>query len=638
MTVIARDTVSSYESVRRLYEGDDFAGVLRLDPNARGSDPRVLLLLANSNLKLGYSEAAADVFVRLSSILDEKKAHFLKMAAMLYLKVGAHEKIAEIGPHAIIANPGDSRLIFDLMKVMNLQQRLDDVEKLLGHMDRRDPEQVYFIANFFKDRKKDAERGYRELVEGIENCPKDVFLKIQRFSISRNVCDFPVIRAFEQTMEEPRSAAAQQIFSHQVALDRLYWCDDEAVQAQPTNSSRILLAKKQQWSGQRIRGAISPASERLRIGYLSNDFGNEVVMMVFKQVLQHHDRNRFDITLFCYTDPESRKHQAKWPDELRAMIVPIRDMSDEGAAQAITTAKIDILVDLKGHTKADRLHIMNIADAPVTASYLGYPGSIVGAEIDYVISDMTVTPDSSKPHYIEKLCRLPEVQMPNDVLRPGKGTPTRRQDWGLPEGRIVFASFNGQQKITPRTLDLWCRIMRSVPDSVLWIATSHGFAAGNLATAFRACGIDDDRIIFASKVPHYSDHIARLGLADLALDTLPYNGHSTTADMLRGGLPVVTTRGNSYHSRVSWSLLQSCGIDELAVETDDEYCQLAESLARDPDRLTEIKTRLRQVQAVSPLFDPVRMARHLERAFELMADRARQGLAPDHIDVPALPR
>jgi len=636
MTVVSRKLTSVFDSASGLYESGDYPAVLQLLSGA--ADPRSLALLANANLKLGNIEAAADIFAALSRLIPEKHGFFLKSAATLYLKARSNEKLAASAAKTILANPSDSKLAFEIIRATSALLDTAAIEPLLAHLNRSDPEQVYFISNFFRDRKKDEERSYAELVAGIEACPQDAFLRIQRFTASRIVSDFPTMRAFDTLMAEPRSPYAEQIFLHEMALHRLYWSDDERAQAQSSQDVQRLTARRAADNrGPRLRRPVSPASERLRIGYISNDFGHEVVMTVLKSTLERHDRTKFDITLFCYSNAEVRKHQQAWPEALRAMIVPIADLSDEAAAQAISAAKIDILVDLKGFTKGDRLGIMGISDAPVTATFLGYPGSASGADIDYVISDPIVTPDTSRPYYAEKLCRLPEVQMPNDALAPVRATATRRSDWGLPDDRFVFASFNGQQKINPRTIDLWARILHSVPDSVFWIGSNNKFAPKNLLAEFYSLGIAEERIIFNEKVARFADHIGRVPLADLALDTLPYNGHSTTADMLRGGLPVLTVRGNSYHSRVSWSLLRSCGIDELAVSNDEDYCMLAAELARDPARLKEIRTRLDQNRLTSPLFNPDRMARHLERAFEMMADRARQDLLPDHIDVPALP-
>jgi predicted O-linked N-acetylglucosamine transferase (SPINDLY family) len=637
MNATNRAALTTFDAALKLYESGDYDGVLGALAADSSTDPRNLVLLANANLKCGHKEAAGDLFHRLAGLVADKRAFFLKSAASLYLNAGASAKLASMGAAAIRANPTDSRFAYDLLKAMHRQSPVEEIEPLLDFLSRSDPEQIYFVACFHRDQTRDFGRCYAALVQGIETCPNDGFLRLQRYSIARLVADFPLLREFDALMKPPRNTYGTQMFSNQTALDRLYWSDDEATQAAPEHGSRRLEGVAFAGGGlTRPHRQISSGPGPLKIGYISNDFGNEVVMAVLRPVLELHDTAAIDFRLFCYSRPDVRKFQEKWPQALRDRIVPIAHLSDEDAAKAISTAGIDILVDLKGHTKGERLGIMRLTDTPVTATYLGYPGSVPGAAIDYLIADLTVTPDASRRHYREKLCRLPEVQMPNEPLGDAI-EPAKKSDWGVPEGPFVFASFNGQQKITPRTIDLWSRILSGVSNSILWLSCNDRLGRANILAEFARHGIDGSRIIFNEKVLRFADHIARIGLADLILDTLPYNGHSTTADMLRGGAPVLTVRGNSYHSRVSWSLLKSCDIAELAVAGDDDYVSAAIALADDPERLGEIRQRLWRNRETSPLFDPARMARHLERAYEMMAARARAGLAPDHFDVPALP-
>jgi predicted O-linked N-acetylglucosamine transferase (SPINDLY family) len=637
MNVIGKNLESQFDAARKLYERGDFDAVLQtLSHGSNQNDPRALALMANSNLKLGRHEAGADLFAHLAKLVAGNRAFFLKAAAGLYLQAQSFDKLAAIGPGAIAANPDDSQLAFSVLKTIGRILPVEAIEPLLTHLNGSDPEQVYFAASFHRDRTKKLGESYRILQRGIVACPGDGFLLIQQYSLARLVSDFPVMRAFDAMMKPPRSALAEQIFVNQTSLDRLYWSDDEQMQSAPTHSSAVLERRRKAEHRQtRPRRKMGDATSPLRIGYISSDFGNEVVMSVFRPVIERHDPVAVDIKLFCYSPPPIRKFQENWPAELRSKIISIADMSDEHAAQIISTHDIDVLVDLKGHTKGDRLNIMGLTDAPLTVTYLGYPGSVDGAGIDYLIADPVVTPDTSRPFYGEKICRLPDVQMPNNVLSDEIAN-TSRSDWNLPDDKFVFASFNGLQKITPRTLDLWVRILTTVADSVLWIACRDDLAAENLLAEFARQGIDASRIVFNSKSAHFAEHIARIGLADLALDTLPYNGHATNADMLRGSLPVVTVRGKSYHSRVGWSVLKSCGIEELAVDSDEDYCATAIALANDPARLSGIRERLRENRVTSLLFDPERMARHLELAYRMMADRARQGLEPDHFDVPAL--
>jgi predicted O-linked N-acetylglucosamine transferase (SPINDLY family) len=305
------------------------------------------------------------------------------------------------------------------------------------------------------------------------------------------------------------------------------------------------------------------------------------------------------------------------------------------AAALIRSHGVDILVDLKGHTQGCRPNLVNLGLAPIQAAYLGFPGTGNGIDCDYAISDRVVTPDSSKPHYHEKLCRLPESYQANDSLFRQLPTTKSRAELGLPEDKIVFAFFNATRKITPLTFRLTVEVLRRVENSVLWILFFNDFARGNFLDAIQREGIDPSRIILATKASH-DNHIARLQAADIGLDSFPYNGHTTTSDALWAGVPVVTAKGTHFASRVSESLLTALEVPELVAEDHQAYVELATSLALDQNRRGKLREKIAAKRSTAPLFDTVRFTRHLERAYEMMADRARRGLAPDHIDVPPL--
>jgi predicted O-linked N-acetylglucosamine transferase (SPINDLY family) len=267
-------------------------------------------------------------------------------------------------------------------------------------------------------------------------------------------------------------------------------------------------------------------------------------------------------------------------------------------------------------------------------TWLGYPGSVPGVGLDYTISDRIVTPDSSKPHYEEKLCRLPECYQPNDSVSRPRPRPARRADHGLPEGAFVYASFNNVYKINREMVAVWADILRRTPDSVFWCLAPVP-ARANLLEAFAAERVDAERLVFAGAID-YAAHIDRVALADLALDTFPCNGHTTTSDLLWAGVPVLALSGESFASRVSESLLSAIGLEEMAVRDRAAYADLAVRLHDDRPLLAFYAERLARNLSSAPLFDSTRFTRHLESAFAAMAARARAGLPPDHIDVPAM--
>jgi predicted O-linked N-acetylglucosamine transferase (SPINDLY family) len=412
------------------------------------------------------------------------------------------------------------------------------------------------------------------------------------------------------------------------------WCDDEAINAclvssavaRPVNAEmrRARHARPHKWS------------DRLRIGYLSDDYyDTHATMHLFQGVMMSHDVKRFDITHFCFTGAANvardQGMRSKYPN-----LVQIGHMGDEAAAEFIRSREIDILVDLKGHTQGSRPNLVNLGLAPVQAAYLGFPGSANGVDCDYVIGDRIVTPDSSKPHYHEKFCRLPESYQANDnVFRP-RPAPLSRAELGLPEDRVILGFFNATRKITPHTFRLIVEILKGSAGTVLWILFFNRFAEKNFIAAAVRQGIDPARIISAPKAL-YTNHLARLPAVDVALDSFPYNGHTTTSDLLWAGVPVPTCRGRHFASRVSESLLAALGVSELVADDADGYIALVRELVSNKAMREAIRAKIVAQRSTAPLFDTGRFTRHLERAFEMMAERARRGLPPDHIDVPVLP-
>lgn len=417
-------------------------------------------------------------------------------------------------------------------------------------------------------------------------------------------------------------------------FDHISWCADEAINARQTRVPSARPFTPQSQAERRSRP--HTYDEKIRIGYLSSDFSDQhATMRLFQGVLMKHDRERFDVTLFCMTT-ESLLKRDKGLRRQYGTIVPISHLSDEQAAELIRSHGIDILVDLKGHTRNARAGLLNLGAAPIQVAYLGYPGSATGIDCDYVISDMTVTPDSSKPHYHEKLCRLPDSYQANDDSYRALPAALTRRQLGLPEDVVVFAAFNALRKVTPATAALWMKILNATGDSVLWMLCEDHFARQNMLNHAESHGIAAERIIFTDAAD-YEHHIARLQAADIGLDTFPYNGHTTTSDQLWAGLPVPTMRGTHFASRVSESLLLAMGTPELVADDAQAYVALCVRLAREPETLALMREKLVEQRFTAPLFDTERFTRHIERSFEMMIDRARNGLLPDHMDVPPLP-
>lgn len=370
----------------------------------------------------------------------------------------------------------------------------------------------------------------------------------------------------------------------------------------------------------------------IRIGYLSSDFYHHATAFLAVELFERHDRSAFE--LFAYShgpdDGSAMRHRLVAAFD---HFVEVGHMSAAEAARRIRADGIDILVDLKGYTLGCRTEILALRPAPVQVSFLGYPGTMGADFIDYVIGDRVVTPLAQAGDYDEKIVQLPGAYQPNDSRRAIAETTPSRAACGLPESGFVFCCFNNTYKITPALFRLWMRLLAQVPGSVLWLFEANPTARDNLVYEAASAGIDPDRIIFAPRM-ELAEHLARHTHADLFLDTLPYNAHTTASDALWCGVPVLTCMGESFASRVAASLLTAVGLPDLITTSLADYEALALALARDPDRLAKMKGHLKEARTRAPLFDAAAFTRGLEAAFHRMQALRQAGKAPEAIVVP----
>jgi predicted O-linked N-acetylglucosamine transferase (SPINDLY family) len=363
-----------------------------------------------------------------------------------------------------------------------------------------------------------------------------------------------------------------------------------------------------------VSPAHHPVRDRLRIGYLSADLHDHATMHLLAGVLQAHDRDRYAIHLYSY-GPDCQDSYRKLAMENCEAFHDLRTLSDHAAARQIADDGIDILLDLKGYTRDSRLAISALRPSPVIVSWLGYPGTLGHERLaDYIIGDPTVTPLDAANAYSETLALIPHCYQPNDRSRPISAAPPRVTE-GLPENAFVFCSFNQSYKIIPEVFDIWCKLLSAVPGSVLWLLESPQGAMDNLRREARVRNIDPQRIIFAGRKP-LADHLGRLQLADLALDTFPYGSHTTGSDALWAGVPLITRPGNTFASRVAASLLSAAGLPELITDTWEAYFALALELANDSVQRQDIRQRLASQRLCSPLFDTQQFTTDLERLYE----------------------
>lgn len=374
-----------------------------------------------------------------------------------------------------------------------------------------------------------------------------------------------------------------------------------------------------------------PSPERIRLGYFSSDFHNHAVAYLFAEMIEKHDRGRFEILAFSFgrtQEDETRKRLVAAFDEF----IDVRDQSDREVALLARAREVDIAVDLNGFTQFSRAGIFSLRAAPVQVNFLGYPGTMGASYIDYLIADRTLIPQESRRHYVEKIAYLPNSYQVNDRKRRIAARIFTRKELGLPSSGFVFCCFNNNYKINPETFDLWMRILGQVKGSVLWLMEDNLDAAANLRREAERRGVPAERLIFARRAPH-AEHLARHRVADLFLDSLPYNAHTTASDALWSGLPVLTRAAESFAGRVAASLLNAIELPELVTATQEEYETLAIQLARDPDRLARIRQKLDQNRLKAPLFDSELYTRHIEDAYSQMIHRYQADLPLDHIFV-----
>jgi len=401
--------------------------------------------------------------------------------------------------------------------------------------------------------------------------------------------------------------------------------DDQLECAKLWTSENYPTVSKPIWNGEIY------SHDKVHVGYVSADFRQHATSYLMAGMFECHDKTQFEITAISIGPDDG--------SELRNRLKNASDcffdgrlLSDDEIAHRIKQKEIDILVDLNGFTQDARTGIFALRAAPIQVNYLGYPGTMGAKFIDYIIAGETLVPQSHQQDYREKIVYLPNTYQANDTKRAISEKVISREKMGLPRGGFVFCCFNDNYKIVPEVFDCWMRIIKKVKGSVLWLLESSEFATRNLRMEANARGIDPERLVFAKKVPA-ADHLTRHRLADLFLDTLPYNAHTTASDALWAGLPVLTRIGESFAGRVAASLLNAIGLTELITSTSQDYEALAIELATNPEKLGAIKRNLATNRLTTPLFDTQLFTRHIEAAYTAMIERYQANQTPDHIYV-----
>ena len=390
---------------------------------------------------------------------------------------------------------------------------------------------------------------------------------------------------------------------------------------------------KKRYSNKHV--AINPFAlqkkKKIRVGYFSADFRIHPTSQLIVEILRCHDRTQFEVYGFSF-GPENNDLTKQYITTIFDKFIDVSSMSDDEIVRLSKNFEIDIAVDLNGHTQYARTEVFLTRCAPVQINYLAYPSTIGSSHMDYIMADRVVIHEGNQEFFSEKKIYLSNCYVTHDSKNKVLENIYSRSDFDLPNNAFIFCCFNGSFKILPKTFDIWMRILKSVEGSILWLYRDNSFAVDNLLKEARFRGVNPNRLIFAER-KDLDQHLPRYRLADLFLDTFPYNAHTTANDSLWAGLPVLTLMGQSFASRVASSLLQAIELPELICHTHAEYEAKAIELALNPQKLADLKKKLANNQKTTPLFNGFQITRNIELAYTSVYQRYQKGLTPEDVFV-----
>jgi predicted O-linked N-acetylglucosamine transferase (SPINDLY family) len=594
-----------------------YARALALSPN----DADALRNQGSALFQSGALAAAADSYRR-ALRLDPADAQAHNGLGLVLVLAGEPAAALESFEHAVAADPGHTQAHFHLGNMLRergqLERALESYDRALAA--RPDHAETYNYRGVVLHELGRAQESLASYTRALQLSPTMPGLHGVWLGAKMQVCDWNGLDAEISRLTANADGATP--------FCTLTLVDSPAVQRRAAGSwaERTLPASRPLPPvRRRERGG------RIRVGYYSADFYRHATVILAVELFAGHDRSKFETVAFRFgSHPDDDvTHSLRGAFD---RFIDVRERSDLDIARLSRELGIDIAVDLKGFTQHGRWGIFAHRAAPLQINYLGFPGTMGAPYIDYLVADRILIPEDARRHYAEKIVYLPDSYQVN-----GRGRRMAERCWsraqlGLPIQGFVFACFNNVYKITPEMFDVWMRVLARVEGSVLWLMDGGEVAAANLRVAAAARGVDAARLVFAPRM-RLPEHLARHRAADLFIDTLPCNAHTTASDALWAGLPVVTQAGESFASRVAASLLTAVGLPELVTTSAAEYESLLVSLAMDPARLAQVRARLEHNRLHGPLFDVQRYTRKLENAYEQMYERAQAGLAPEDIHV-----
>ena len=533
-----------------------------------------------------------------------------------------YTKALRLAPDSVLALNNSANTLLELGRSA---EALPYYDRALG-LSPRDPNTLYNRASALRELKR-YEESARSFAELLRVAPDHDYALGNLFHLRMDCCDW-----------SDHSSLSERLYAA-LAKDRrvinplsLLLYDSPELQISCARTYVEEQCAEDESLGPCIVRVGTAGERRLRVAYVSADFCEHPVSQLLVGVLERHDRESFEVIGVSLRGGDGGLFERRVRGAFDRF-VEVTDRTDREVAQLLRDMEVDISVDLMGFTQAMRLGISAYRCAPVQVNYLGYAGTSGAPYMDYLLADEVVIPAAQDKHYVEQIVRLPDCYLPNDDRREIGVVPTRGAA-NLPEDAFVFCAFTSAHKINPTVFDVWMRLLKAVPGSVLWLRSTSAEAHGNLKKEAQARGVEPQRLLFAPHVTSMAAHLARHSLADLYLDTSPYNAHSTTCDALWSGVPVLTCRGESFASRVAASALTAVGLPELITGSLLEYERKALELALEPSLLQDLRKKLARQRVASPLFDTARYCRHLESAYRWMHERAQQGAAPVGFDVP----
>jgi predicted O-linked N-acetylglucosamine transferase (SPINDLY family) len=368
---------------------------------------------------------------------------------------------------------------------------------------------------------------------------------------------------------------------------------------------------------------------KIKVAYFSADFKDHAVSYLTTELFELHDRNQFEVYAFSL-----KRNQSSIRERLVAgfdHFIEVDDKTDIEIAALVRDLEIDIAIDLGGHTQDARTGIFAHRAAPIQVNFLGFAGTMGASYMDYIVADKVVIPPEHQQYYLEKKAYLPNSYMVDDSTRIPSNKQFSRSEFGLPENGVIFCCFNNSYKFNPPRVASFAKILTKTPNSVLWVSENNASFKKNLLAEFAKHGITQERIVFAGRVNALEDHLARYRLADLFLDTSPYNAHTTALDSLKAGVPIITLAGKAFASRVGASLLTAIGLPELITNSEEEFVELASQLGQDTQKLKLLKDKLAANYLTMPLFNSKLFCKHLEAAYQEMYRHYINDLPPSDI-------